>query len=95
MDYITGESSLTHSNQLLAYPNPAANLLTVPVRRNILGDVTIKVFDLAGKLVLSESKTIGEESLKINVASIPNGTYLFNLTFSDGSKDSFKVSVNR
>jgi hypothetical protein len=95
MDYITGESSLIHSNQLLAYPNPAANLLTVPVRRNIVGDVNIDVFDLAGKLVLSESKTIGEESLKINVASIPNGTYLFTLTFSDGSKDSFKVSVNR
>ena len=95
MDYLTGEAGITHENQFLAYPNPAASLLTVPVRNKFKGDVNIDVFDLSGKLVLSDSKTIGEESLKVNVASISNGTYLFNLTFSDGSKDSFKVSVNR
>ena len=70
-------------------------MLNVPVRKGVKGNVTVEVFDLAGKLVISENKTIGEGSLKVNVASISNGAYLFSLTFADGSKDSFKVSVNR
>ncbi|MCL4857175.1 MAG: T9SS type A sorting domain-containing protein, partial [Flavobacteriales bacterium] len=77
------------------YPNPAVNMLNVPVRKGVKGAVTVEVLDLTGKVVLSENKTIGEGPLKINVASIANGAYLFNLTFADGSKDTFKVSVNR
>ncbi|MCB9175087.1 MAG: T9SS type A sorting domain-containing protein [Flavobacteriales bacterium] len=77
------------------YPNPAANLLRVPVRNGVKGDVTIEVYDLLGKLVISEKQTIGNEALRVNVASISNGAYVFNLTFADGSKDTFKVSVNR
>lgn len=79
----------------LPYPNPAVNMLNVPVRKGVKGAVTVEVLDLTGKVVLSENKTIGEGPLKINVASIANGAYLFNLTFADGSKDTFKVSVNR
>ncbi|MGE0562191.1 MAG: PA domain-containing protein [Flavobacteriales bacterium] len=77
------------------YPNPAANLLRVPVRKGVKGDVTIEVYDLVGKLVISEKQTIGDEALRVNVASIANGAYVFNLTFADGSTDTFKVSVNR
>jgi len=77
------------------YPNPAVNMLNVPVRKGVKGAVTVEVLDLTGKVVLSENKTIGEGPLKINVASIANGAYLFSLTFADGSKDTFKVSVNR
>ncbi|MBV6485524.1 MAG: hypothetical protein KFKLKKLM_02094 [Flavobacteriales bacterium] len=79
----------------LPYPNPAVNMLNVPVRKGVKGAVTVEVLDLTGKVVLSENKTIGEGPLKINVASIANGSYLFNLTFADGSKDTFKASVNR
>lgn len=77
------------------YPNPTANMLNVPVRKGVKGAVTVEVLDLTGKVVLSENKTIGEGPLKINVASIANGAYMFSLTFADGSKDTFKVSVNR
>lgn len=82
-------------NALAPYPNPTANMLTVPVRKGIVGNVTVEVYDLAGKLVISENQTIGNEPLKVNVASISNGAYMFSLTFADGSKDTFKVSVNR
>jgi len=77
------------------YPNPTTNLLTIPIRKSATGNVLVEVFDLAGKLVLSENKMISNEPLKINVASIKNGAYLFNLTFADGTKEVFKISVNR
>lgn len=77
------------------YPNPAVNILNVPVRKGVKGAVNVEIIDLTGKVVLSDNKTIGEGPLKINVASIANGAYMFRLTFADGSKDAFKVSVNR
>ncbi|MBI2279994.1 MAG: T9SS type A sorting domain-containing protein [Bacteroidetes bacterium] len=96
IDYPTGVNANTVVKDVLApYPNPTANLLTVPVRKGIVGNVTIEIYDLAGKLVIAENQTIGKEPLKVNVASIANGAYVFNLTFADGSKDTFKVSVNR
>ena len=91
----TINNNVTTYNSLAPYPNPAANMLTVPVRKGVTGKVIIEIFDLAGKLVISENQTIGNEPLKVNVASISNGAYVFSLTFADGSKDTFKVSVNR
>ncbi|MCC7331009.1 MAG: T9SS type A sorting domain-containing protein [Flavobacteriales bacterium] len=77
------------------YPNPATNLLTIPLRKHETGNVKIEVFDVLGKIMLSENQTLDNEPLKLNVASIKNGNYLFKLTFSDGTSDVFKVSVNR
>ena len=79
----------------IPYPNPVANLLNVPVRKTITGTVLVEVFDLTGKNVLSESKTMGEGPLQINVASIANGSYIFKITFTNGSQDTYKVSINR
>ena len=91
-----GVNSVAAINSALApYPNPAINMLSVPVRKGVVGAVTVEIYDLAGKLVISENKTIGDGPLKVNVASISNGAYVFSLTFADGSKDTFKVSVNR
>lgn len=94
MDYITGISDNNINNEA-PFPNPANNLVTIPIRKNIKGELFIEVFDLSGKLIVSENKIIGNEPIKINVASISNGTYVFNLTFANGSTDTFKVSVNR
>jgi len=95
IDYLLGVEDAFLKNNLIPFPNPAVNLLTVPVRKGVKGNVVVEVFDLTGKLVLSEKNTLGNEPLRINVASISNGTYLFKLIFSDGTIDSFKVSVNR
>lgn len=84
-----------NENATIPYPNPTTNFLTIPIRSGVLGNVKIEVFDLAGKLVLSENKTISNEPLKLNVASIKNGAYLFNLTLANGTKEVFKISVNR
>jgi hypothetical protein len=91
----TGVTNNTDEVVALPYPNPAANLLTVPVRKNLKGNVTVEVYDLTGKLVITQNKVIGAEKLQINVASIANGSYIFKTTFADGTVDQFKVSVNR
>lgn len=82
-------------NSFRPFPNPATNILNVPLKKLRKGNVKIDVLDLSGKLVLSEIKSLGEQNLKLNVATIKNGTYFFNLTYTDGLRDSFKVSINR
>ncbi|MCB9360049.1 MAG: T9SS type A sorting domain-containing protein [Flavobacteriales bacterium] len=94
-DVSTGITTNTEETVALPYPNPVANLLTVPVRKNVKGNVIVEVYDLTGKLVLTQNKVIGTEKLQINVASIANGSYVFKTTFADGTTDQFKVSVNR
>lgn len=91
----TGINRTIIKEKLLPFPNPTTNLLTIPIRKGITENVLVEVFDLAGKLVLSENKIIGNEPLKVNVASIKNGAYVFHLTFVDGTKEVLKISVNR
>lgn len=95
MDIATNVNETTTISNFYPYPNPTTNLLTVPLRQHVVGNLKIEVFDVLGKVVLLENKTISNEALKVNVAAIRNGNYLFKLTFSDGTTDVFKVSVNR
>lgn len=95
MDLITGITYENNVRNNLPFPNPSNNMLSIPIRKSITGDVIVEVYDMLGKLVISDKQTIGNVPLRINVASVSNGTYVFNLTFDDGSKDTFKISVNR
>lgn len=95
LDFPTNISEIKNEKEIIPYPNPVANLLTIPVRTKVNGVAQIEVFDMAGKLVLAKNAVIGTEKIQINVASIANGSYLFKTTFSDGSQDSFKIAVNR
>ena len=103
MDIATSVNETTTATTFYPYPNPTTNLLTIPLRQhvvgnarlNVFGQVQLEVFDVLGKIVLSENQTLANEPLQLNVASIVNGNYLFKLTFSDGTSDVFKVSVNR
>lgn len=56
--------------------------------------VIVELYDLTGKLLLSETYNTNQ-SVKLNVATISNGTYLVKLKSSDKTIDSFKISINR
>jgi len=62
---------------LVVYPNPTSGLL----RWNVTGIKHIKIFDMAGREVLSR-KAEGQE---MNIGNLPANTYLVN--FSDGKKN--------
>lgn len=96
IDIATNVNETTTEVTSYPYPNPANNLLTIPIKRSVSGNIKLEMFDVLGKIVLTENKNSGNnQSLKVNVASITNGNYLFKLTFDDGTSDVFKVSVNR
>src|SRR5690606_15214558 len=62
-------------NQLLLYPNPAKDLVTIT---NLpYGETRIMVFDITGKVILS--KLTNAETTTINTANFSNGVYLMRL----------------
>jgi len=95
MDIATGVNDSENENSIVPYPNPATNYLTIPVRKRGYGNANVELFDIVGKLILSETVQINNEPLKLNVSAISNGNYIFKLTFNDGATDSFKISINR
>jgi len=95
MDVIVDVDELVNEITINPYPNPTANEINIPVGdRN--GAATIEIFDIAGKLVISNAVTFNKyETLKVNVANISNGSYLGKMTFEDGTTAKFNVVVTR
>lgn len=62
-------------NQLLLYPNPAKDLMTIT---NLpYGETRIIVFDITGKVIVS--KFTNAETTSINTTTFSNGVYLMRL----------------
>lgn len=65
------------TNQLILYPNPAADFLNIKFDNFYLESFTVQLFDLSGKLVLSE--TLNDSQSSISIANIEDGCYVLKL----------------
>ena len=75
--------SITNSS-IEVYPNPARgvaniNLNNLPMNKTIIG-----VFDIAGKLVISQLPVNGN-TVKLNISTLQSGTYVVKVTNTDGA----------
>jgi len=75
------------TTNLIAYPNPATNLLTVSGKA--LSEIT--VFDLTGKQVMAK-KSNATDTFNLDVSSLSSGMYLLNAVNDTGLKSSLKFS---
>ncbi len=88
------EEVTTINNGKPAYPNPATNLVNIPME-NITGDLTITIMDMQGKLIKTEVRTVTTSgSLPINIEGVSNGQYVINVTTQAGASQSFKILIN-
>ncbi|RMF30723.1 MAG: T9SS C-terminal target domain-containing protein, partial [Bacteroidetes bacterium] len=63
---------------LVTYPNPADNFVNVLFRLEEPADVRLSLYDLQGRLVRQLpplTKALGEQSHRIDVRTLPSGTY--------------------
>ena len=72
------------------YPNPVGEVLSVESSSDNISRV--ELYDMFGKLVLSLSAEA--TSMDINVANLPAGLYLLQLTFPNGEQATRKVVKN-
>lgn len=89
---------LAHQDDLVEvtpFPNPAKNVITIPLQ-NLEGAATLQVIDVAGRTVLTENVTLNaSQTLSVDLSSLTNGTYTFNMNFEDGKASTFRVVVNK
>lgn len=71
----TGEVN-TANNTITVYPNPARNEFFINFPDNVLGKVNVEIYDMSGKLILSENKISPDMKKSISTDKLTNGTYL-------------------
>ncbi len=68
------------------YPNPASNVIFIQVNELRSNDVEVRLYDLQGRLVLSEEySTVNNSSLStsVNVTDLNSGQYLMEIEVND------------
>ncbi|MEP6792818.1 MAG: T9SS type A sorting domain-containing protein [Saprospiraceae bacterium] len=79
-DPISATHDLLNPSSIKAFPNPANEVLNVDLSAiDMKGAVTMKVFDINGKLLLSDVQQ-GTPQMKLGVAALPNGFYTLNIS---------------
>ena len=92
-DCSVGVNDIENNRGLVAYPNPAVDMITLPFG-NATGTATINIYDVAGKLVSTQVVNL-TGNVNVNVSELENGMYNFNVIYADGSSQDLKVVVTK
>ena len=63
------------NNELLIYPNPAKSDITVEFPGSETGNISIKIYNIHGRLILFENKKLSNNTIHFNNLNINNGVY--------------------
>jgi hypothetical protein len=76
------QTSTTNSKQADAYPNPVADVMTVPFETELAAEVSLVITDAAGRLVyqLTEFQEAGKQKAIINVSEFQTGIYFYTVS---------------
>jgi hypothetical protein len=83
----TGINSLTNSNEMYLYPNPAKNEFYI---KNLSGDYEYTIKDVLGKVVRVNTP-MPESQSQINIESLNAGIYFITI-FSEGKSKTFRIA---
>ncbi|MGI8892127.1 MAG: PA domain-containing protein, partial [Bacteroidia bacterium] len=93
---IIGVEENSVSSTIVPYPNPANDMIVIPLSDVYNGKVTVKVYDIAGRTVISEEVNMNNlNNFRFSTSNLTNGMYHFNLQFNNGSRASFPVVIAR
>lgn len=79
-DFTTGLPQYLTENDIVIYPNPVADQLTVSLRTNNFQVTSMSVFDINGKLI--NTQAVSDNQIEMNTQSLAAGNYFLRL--SDG-----------
>lgn len=72
-----------------AYPNPANDAVTIDIDGE--GSALMVVSDIAGRLVLSNNVNLVNGQSLVDISSLDEGVYMFNVTLDNGNTSTFSV----
>lgn len=79
--------NITANDGIKVYPNPASNALTFEIQNADIEAQTLKIYDLAGKLLFEKpiSPNSGAITLHTNEFTSNNGVYIYTLSSNQGT----------
>ncbi len=77
--YTAVDENEVMTSALSIYPNPTSTVAHVQWKSNSFYKATLKVTDLAGKTMIQQEVSKGENQLILDVSSWPSGTYVVRL----------------
>ena len=78
--------------ELVAYPNPTTNFLTLNVDKAELSTLNFQLYDILGKLI--ESRKIISSTETIGMANLPSATYFLKVSNNNNEVKTFKIIKN-
>jgi len=76
-----GSNKLFINSDLLVYPNPASNTLTINSESNLLN---LTIYDLTGRIVYSE-EVLNQNKLTVDISGLTDGMYLLKAETEQGT----------
>jgi len=70
------------TSSILVYPNPAEENLNISISPG-LEDLTLRIFDIRGKLVYNQVRTSNTDPFQINVQDLDTGMYILEISSKD------------
>jgi len=88
---------ISEDESLSLYPNPVTDILTLALDLDQSGEISVQIFDLMGKEVLSlyPANTIsGQTQRQIDLSRLTQGTYVAKITFTtDSGKEKIYADI--
>ncbi len=79
-DCTEGNSNVSVDKSLIAiYPNPAKDEFFIYLKDHTIGKVHVQIYDLSGKLVLSENRSSPDSRIQVSTKNFENGMYVVKL----------------
>lgn len=78
----TGSISKNDLTLMAAFPNPAANEITINFGLNKAGDAEIEIFDVTGKrvnVIKMENLQVGSHNTKVDLSTLNAGVYMYSV----------------
>lgn len=94
-DVLSSVNENEDKTAIVPFPNPANDVIGIPVG-NLSGNAQLEIVDITGRIVSTQNLRFSKNDIvKVDVANIEAGTYVFNMTFDDKSTKSFKVLISK
>ena len=78
----------------LPYPNPAADIIRVPVK-GLAGAASLRIIDAKGAIASTQRVRGTEGTVAVDVAGLAPGMYTFEMIPDNGTARTFRVLVGR
>ncbi len=89
-----GMDENTIGTDALPYPNPASDLIRVPVK-DLTGAASLRIINAAGAIASTQRVRASESTVAVNVAGLAPGMYTFEMIPDNGTARTFRVLVGR